>query len=112
MNFKIGNIDVGTNASFFVMAGPCVIESRDSCLDIAKRLLTISRKTGVPVIYKASFDKANRSSLQSFRGPGLEKGLDILALVRQETGLSVMTDVHETSQVEPTGQMAAARRPP
>ena len=100
MNFKIGNIEVGTDAPFFIMVGPCVIESRAGCLDIAKRLLDIRRKADVPVIFKASFDKANRSSLQSFRGPGLEKGLDILAAVRQETNLPMMTDVHETTQVE------------
>ena len=103
MNFKIGNIEVGTDAPLLIIAGPCVIESKACCLDIAKRLLEISRKTDTPIIFKASFDKANRSSLQSFRGPGLEKGLDILASVRQETGLPVTTDVHETSQVEPVG---------
>jgi len=105
MNFKIGNIEVGTDAPFFIMAGPCVIESRAGCLDIAKRLLDIRRKADVPVIFKASFDKANRSSLQSFRGPGLEKGLDILAAVRQETNLPMMTDVHETTQVEPAARI-------
>ena len=104
MNFKIGNIEVGTDAPLFIMAGPCVIESRAGCLDIAKRLLDIRRKTDVPVIFKASFDKANRSSLQSFRGPGLEKGLDILTAVRQETNLPIMTDVHETTQVEPVAR--------
>ena len=104
MNFKIGNIEVGTDAPLFIMAGPCVIESRVGCLDIAKRLLDIRRKTDVPVIFKASFDKANRSSLQSFRGPGLEKGLDILTAVRQETNLPIMTDVHETTQVEPVAR--------
>jgi len=104
MNFKIGNIEVGTDAPLFIMAGPCVIESRVGCLDIAKRLLDIRRKTDVPIIFKASFDKANRSSLQSFRGPGLEKGLDILTAVRQETNLPIMTDVHETTQVEPVAR--------
>ncbi len=99
-NFKIGNVAIGTNAPLFLMAGPCVIESRDICLDIADRLVKIAAKTGVGTIFKASFDKANRSSLRSFRGPGMEKGLEILEAVRRETDLSVMTDVHEPGQVE------------
>jgi 2-dehydro-3-deoxyphosphooctonate aldolase (KDO 8-P synthase) len=82
------------------MAGPCVIENRDVCLDIADRLVKISGKTGIKMIFKASFDKANRSSLASFRGPGLEKGLEILVAVRQKTDLPVMTDVHEPAQAE------------
>lgn len=105
MNFKIGTINIGMDAPLFVMAGPCVIESKIGCIDIAKRLFEISRKTCVPVIFKASFDKANRSSLHSFRGPGLEKGLEILALVREKTMLPVMTDVHEASQADPAGQI-------
>lgn len=100
MNFKIGDVEVGLNAPLFVMAGPCVIESKDICLSIADKLLKISANTGVPTIFKASFDKANRSSISSFRGPGLDKGLEILAAVRRETNLSVMTDVHEPSQAD------------
>jgi 2-dehydro-3-deoxyphosphooctonate aldolase (KDO 8-P synthase) len=98
VNFKIGNVDIGLDAPLFVMAGPCVIESRDICLDIADRLVKIAASSGVGMIFKASFDKANRSSLRSFRGPGLEKGLEILAAVRRETNLPVMTDVHEPAQ--------------
>ncbi len=98
VNFKIGNVDIGLDAPLFVMAGPCVIESKSSCLDIANRLIDISQKTGVGMIFKASFDKANRSSLHSFRGPGLQKGLEILAAVRTQTDLPVMTDVHEPAQ--------------
>ena len=105
MNFKIGNVHIGMAAPLFVMAGPCVIESKTSCLDIARRLLEISRKTDIHVIFKASFDKANRSSIHSFRGPGLEKGLDILLAVREETSLPVMTDVHEAAQAGPAGQV-------
>ena len=105
MNFKIGDITIGLDAPLFVMAGPCVIESKTLCLDIAHRLVAISRRTGIPVIFKASFDKANRSSVHSFRGPGLEKGLDILAAIRQKTNLPVMTDVHEASQAGPTGRI-------
>lgn len=111
VNFKIGDGDkkaglspaanpvkISLDAPFFLMAGPCVIENEKLCLDIAERLVEISKKTEVPVIFKASFDKANRSSISSFRGPGLKKGLDILAAVRSKTGLPVMTDVHDPTQ--------------
>lgn len=111
VNFKIGTsdtkgglsavanpVEVGLDAPLFVMAGPCVIENRDICIDIANKLVEIADKTGVGIIFKASFDKANRSSLHSFRGPGLQKGLEILEEVRRETNLPVMTDVHEPSQ--------------
>jgi 2-dehydro-3-deoxyphosphooctonate aldolase (KDO 8-P synthase) len=97
-NFKIGNVNIGLDVPLFVVAGPCVIESKDICLDIADRLVKIAASSGVGMIFKASFDKANRSSLHSFRGPGLEKGLEILAAVRRETNLPVMTDVHEPGQ--------------
>ncbi|MGD2095834.1 MAG: 3-deoxy-8-phosphooctulonate synthase [Phycisphaerales bacterium] len=98
MDFKIGQVEIGLNAPLFVMAGPCVIESEACCMDIANRLVDISAKTEIPMVFKASFDKANRSSLHSFRGPGMEKGLEVLAAVRQQTKLPVMTDVHEPSQ--------------
>jgi 2-dehydro-3-deoxyphosphooctonate aldolase (KDO 8-P synthase) len=98
MDFKIGSVEIGLHAPLFVIAGPCVIESKKICLDIASRLAEIGQRADVGIIFKASFDKANRSSLHSFRGPGLEKGLDILAAVRQETNLPVMTDVHEPAQ--------------
>jgi len=98
VNFKVGDIEIGLDGPLFVMAGPCVIESKDVCLDIANRLVDIGQRTNVGMIFKASFDKANRSSISSFRGPGLEKGLEILAAVRRETNLPVMTDVHEPAQ--------------
>ena len=118
MNFKIGigdskgglsavanPVEVGLDAPLFVIAGPCVIESRDNCLDIANRLLEIAQKVGVGMIFKASFDKANRSSLHSFRGPGLQKGLQVLAEVRRVTDLPVMTDVHEPAQAAVVSQV-------
>ncbi|MHC4693409.1 MAG: 3-deoxy-8-phosphooctulonate synthase [Planctomycetota bacterium] len=105
MNFRIGDIEIGLDAPLFVMAGPCVIESKDHCLDIANRLVDISTGSNVGIIFKASFDKANRSSLRSFRGPGLEKGLEVLAAVREDTGLSVMTDVHEPAQAAVAGEV-------
>ena len=103
--FNIGEVEIGLDAPLFVMAGPCVIESAAHCLDIASRLVDIGKRTGTGMIFKASFDKANRSSLQSFRGPGLEKGLEILAAVRQQSGLAVMTDVHEPAHAAPVAEV-------
>lgn len=96
-------VEIGLRGPLFVIAGPCVIESKDMCLDIAGRLVEIGRKVGVGMIFKASFDKANRSSISSFRGPGLEQGLEILAAVRREANLPVMTDVHEPGQASVVG---------
>ena len=104
MSFKIGNIEVGLDAPLFLMAGPCVIESEDLCLRIAERLVQISASTGAGIIFKASFDKANRSSFSSFRGPGLAQGMKILAKVRAQTGLPVMTDIHEPAQAVEAAQ--------
>jgi 2-dehydro-3-deoxyphosphooctonate aldolase (KDO 8-P synthase) len=105
MNFKIGKVEIGLDAPLFVMAGPCVIESKKQCLNIAGMLYEISQRTNTGIIFKASFDKANRSSLSSFRGPGLQKGLDILTEVRNLTNLPVMTDVHEASQAALAGEV-------
>ena len=96
--FKIGDIKIQSDTGLFVMAGPCVIESLQICLDIAERLKSIGQKTGIPIIFKASFDKANRSSIDSFRGPGIEKGLEILAEVKKQTSLPLVTDVHSPEQ--------------
>ena len=105
MNFRIGEVEIGLDAPLFLMAGPCVIESKTSCINIANRLREISQRTRVGIIFKASFDKANRSSLRSFRGPGLQKGLEILSDVRRRTNLSVMTDVHEPAQAALVGEV-------
>jgi len=105
MNFKIGDIEIGLDAPLFVVAGPCVIESKTCCMNIANRLVEIGARTNVGIIFKASFDKANRSSLHSFRGVGLERGLEILAAVRRRTKLPVMTDVHEPAQAAVAGQV-------
>jgi 2-dehydro-3-deoxyphosphooctonate aldolase (KDO 8-P synthase) len=104
MSFKIGNVVVGLDAPLFLMAGPCVIESEDLCLRIAERLVQISQSAQVGIIFKASFDKANRSSISSFRGPGLAQGMKILAKVRARTGLPVMTDIHEPAQAGEAAQ--------
>jgi 2-dehydro-3-deoxyphosphooctonate aldolase (KDO 8-P synthase) len=111
-NFRIGSVEVGLDVPMFLMAGPCVIETEQICLDIAERLAEISQRTGVGVIYKASFDKANRSSIGSFRGPGLKKGLDILDAVRKYTDLPVMTDVHLPEQAGKVAKVVDALQIP
>ena len=87
---QIGSISVGKDSPLFLIAGPCVIESEELVLKVATFLKDASLKLGTPVIFKASFDKANRTSLQSFRGPGLERGLEILQKVKREVGLPVL----------------------
>src|SRR5512140_1788975 len=104
-NFKIGNVEIGLDKPLFLMAGPCVIEDKKMCIDIGKRLVDIAGQTGIGIIFKASFDKANRSSVSSFRGPGLNKGLEILDVVREKTGLAVMTDIHEAHQAAEAGRV-------
>jgi 2-dehydro-3-deoxyphosphooctonate aldolase (KDO 8-P synthase) len=96
---KLCGFDVGLEKRFFLIAGPCVIESEQSALDIAGTLKEITGSLGIPFIYKSSFDKANRTSGSSFRGLGMEKGLAILAKVRQEIGVPVLTDVHDISEI-------------
>jgi 2-dehydro-3-deoxyphosphooctonate aldolase (KDO 8-P synthase) len=103
--FKIGTVKIEPKSGLFLIAGPCVIETEDICINIASRLAEIAKKTSVPVIFKASFDKANRSSIDSFRGPGLQKGLAILAKVRQKTSLPLLTDVHDIAQVAPVADV-------
>jgi 2-dehydro-3-deoxyphosphooctonate aldolase (KDO 8-P synthase) len=88
-----------------VVAGPCVIESEELALATAERLAAMADRLGVPLVFKSSFDKANRSSLQSFRGPGLAEGLKVLARVKRETGLPVLTDVHEPAQCAPAAEV-------
>ena len=88
-----------------VLAGPCVLESEELALDMGHTLAAMAERLGVPLIFKSSFDKANRSSIDSYRGPGLEEGLRILALVKAETGLPVLTDVHEPLQCEPVAEV-------
>lgn len=96
---KLCGFDVGLDRPFFLIAGPCVIESRDMAFETAGQLKEISSRLGLPFIYKSSFDKANRSSGTSYRGPGMEQGLQILSDVRAELGVPVLTDVHETAQI-------------
>jgi len=91
--------------SFFVIAGPCVLEDAGLNLDIARHVSEVSERVGAPAIFKASFDKANRTSVSSPRGPGLERGLELLADIREATGLPLLTDVHEPRQAEQAGRV-------
>lgn len=102
---KLCGFEAGLDHPLFLIAGPCVVESRDLVEEIAGRLKEITGPLGIPLIFKASYDKANRSSGKSFRGPGMDKGLEILASVRTTFGLPVLTDVHATDEV---AQAAAA----
>jgi 2-dehydro-3-deoxyphosphooctonate aldolase (KDO 8-P synthase) len=88
-----------------VIAGPCVVESEERTLETAHVLAAMAERLGLPLVFKSSFDKANRSSIQSFRGPGLEEGLRVLRLVNEETGLPVLTDVHEPGQCGPAAEV-------
>jgi len=89
-----------------LIAGPCVIESAEHCLRHAERLAALSRASGTPIVFKSSFDKANRTSEKSFRGPGMEDGLRVLERVKRETGLAVLTDIHEPAQAAPVAEVA------
>lgn len=95
---KLCGFDVGLDKPFFLIAGPCVIESREMAFDTAGKLKDITTRLGIPFIYKSSFDKANRSSGKSYRGPGMEKGLEILADVKRELNVPVLTDVHTAEE--------------
>jgi 2-dehydro-3-deoxyphosphooctonate aldolase (KDO 8-P synthase) len=97
---KLLDYDVGNDRPLFLIAGPCVIESRELTLQVAATLKEITRRLGVAFVFKASFDKANRSSSRSFRGPGIEAGLRVLELVKKEIGVPVITDVHEDTPID------------
>jgi 2-dehydro-3-deoxyphosphooctonate aldolase (KDO 8-P synthase) len=103
---SIGEFQIGGDLPIAVIAGPCVIESRESALQHATALKEKADRVGVPYIFKSSYDKANRSSVGSFRGPGLKKGLEILAEVKRQVGVPVLTDVHEIDQVGPVKEVA------
>lgn len=103
---------VGLDQPLFLIAGPCVIESEAHALGVAERLKAMAERLGLLLIYKSSFDKANRSSGRSFRGPGMAEGLRILAKVRDATGLPVLTDVHEVAQVRPVADVADVLQTP
>ena len=104
---NIGDYVVGDQQPLLFVAGPCVIESEEMILGIATRLAELKDELGVQIVFKASFDKANRTSLDSFRGPGLEEGLRILEKARAETGLPVTTDIHEASHAAPAAEVCS-----
>ncbi|HPA14681.1 MAG TPA: 3-deoxy-8-phosphooctulonate synthase [Desulfobacterales bacterium] len=101
---KIRNISIGRDFPFVLISGPCVIENYDSTFEIASLLKEMTQQLDIPFIFKASYDKANRTSVNAFRGPGLTEGLKILKHIKQDLGLAILSDVHQTSEVE-----AAAR---
>ena len=91
--------EVGLDRPFFLIAGPCVVESEQLQMDVAGRLKEITAELGIPFIFKSSYDKANRSSGTSFRGPGMERGLEILAKVKRDLGVPILTDVHSEAEI-------------
>ena len=108
----IGPWKCGTGQPLLFIAGPCVIESESHTLDVALRLADLAASLSIPLVFKSSFDKANRTSRDSFRGPGLQAGLEILQKVRERTGLPVLTDVHEAAQAEPVAAVCQVLQVP
>ena len=103
LHFKIDNVEIRSDQLFFIL-GPCVIETEKITLDLAEKIKKITEEVNVPFIFKASFDKANRSSIMSFRGPGLKEGLKILHRVKEELKIPVLSDIHEVWQAEKASQ--------
>jgi len=102
---KAGSVEIGDGRALALIAGPCVIESEDLCIEVGLKVKAITESLGMPYIFKASFDKANRTSVKSFRGPGIEKGLEILASIRSKLGVPVLTDIHEAWQAKPAAEV-------
>jgi 2-dehydro-3-deoxyphosphooctonate aldolase (KDO 8-P synthase) len=102
---KAGSVEIGDGRALAVIAGPCVIESEDLCMEVGTRAKEIAQSLGLPYIFKASFDKANRTSVKSFRGPGIDKGLEILSRVRSKLGVPVLTDIHEPWHAKPAAEV-------
>jgi 2-dehydro-3-deoxyphosphooctonate aldolase (KDO 8-P synthase) len=109
---RVGPVTIGGGAPLVLIAGPCVIESREAALRHADRMRTIAGRLGVPLVYKSSFDKANRTAIDGFRGIGMDEGLAILAEVRREAGLPVLTDVHESAQVRAVAEVVDVLQTP
>jgi 2-dehydro-3-deoxyphosphooctonate aldolase (KDO 8-P synthase) len=109
---RVGDVVIGAGSPFTLIAGPCVIESRESVLQHAERIRDVAARVGVPLVFKCSFDKANRTSLKSYRGVGMERGLEILAEARREVGVPVLTDVHEAAQARPVATVVDALQTP
>ena len=109
---KLCNYEVGLDKPFFLIAGPCVIESEQLAIEVAGELKAITTRLNIPFIYKSSFDKANRTSLNSFRGLGIEKGLQILDKIRRDIGVPVLTDVHEDTPLQEVASVVDALQTP
>lgn len=109
---KLCNFTAGNDQPFFLIAGPCVIETEQFALDTAGELKAITEKLHIPFIYKSSFDKANRTSSRSYRGPGIEKGLAILSAVKKQIGVPVLTDVHEDTPIEEVAKVVDVMQTP
>jgi 2-dehydro-3-deoxyphosphooctonate aldolase (KDO 8-P synthase) len=109
---KLCGFEAGLDQPFFLIAGPCVIESQQLALDTAGYLKQVTAELGIPFIYKSSFDKANRSSGSSFRGLGMEKGLQILAEVKKQIGVPVLTDIHEIDEIKPVAEVVDVLQTP
>ncbi|MBX3613321.1 MAG: 3-deoxy-8-phosphooctulonate synthase [Burkholderiaceae bacterium] len=109
---RLCGFEAGLDRPFFLIAGPCAIESRELALETAAQLKELTASLGIPFIYKSSYDKANRSSGASFRGPGLDEGLKILAEVRRQVGVPVLTDVHEIGQIAPVAAVVDVLQTP
>jgi 3-deoxy-8-phosphooctulonate synthase len=103
---KLGDITIGDGSPFVLIAGPCVIESEAHALELAGRLTDIARRTGIPFIFKASFDKANRTSGRSFRGPGLDEGLRVLSSIKSRYSVPILTDIHEPAHAAAAAHVA------
>lgn len=103
---KVGNYTIGGGEKLTLLAGPCVLEGMDRCLLIGRTIKEICQRLDINYVFKASFDKANRSSYHSFRGPGLKKGLEMLKTIKAELGVPVVTDIHETNQAKPVAEVA------
>ncbi|MDP3260133.1 MAG: 3-deoxy-8-phosphooctulonate synthase [Thermodesulfovibrionales bacterium] len=112
MEIKINNIRVGNNNPPLIIAGPCVIESEDVTLHTAQRLKDICGSIGLPFVFKCSYDKANRTSIKSFRGPGIEKGLRILSDIKNKLNIPVISDVHSIAEVKPASEVLDALQIP
>lgn len=104
-NINIGNFTIGGNSPLFLIAGPCVIENEKDTLSAAERLIEITSKIGMPLVFKASYDKANRTSVTSFRGPGIKEGLRILAKVKECFGLPLLSDIHGIDQIDEAAEV-------
>ncbi len=105
MPVELGEVAFGRGRPFVLMAGPCVIESHDHALELAARLVDITRRVAVPLVFKASFDKANRTSGRSFRGPGMAAGLRTLGAIKERFHLPLVTDIHEAGQASPVAEV-------